>query len=181
MSIAPGRYALGPESAELLVHTGRRGGAAKAGHDLVIEVTSWSATLELADDPARSSLALSADGGSLRVREGHGGITKLGDDDREGITKTIDDEVLKRGAIEFRSTTADAGAQPGQLRVKGELDLVGTTRPVEFELVLGDDGHLTGEATIVQSEWGIKPYSTLFGALKVADEVKVTVAAELAG
>ncbi|HEY1592420.1 MAG TPA: YceI family protein [Solirubrobacteraceae bacterium] len=181
MTVAPGTYTLGPESAELLVHTGRRGGAAKAGHDLVIEVSSWSATLELADDPGQSSLALSADGGSLRVREGHGGMTKLGDDDKRGITQTIDDEVLGGGAIEFRSAAVEAGAQPGQLRIEGELDLVGTTRPVEFELNLGDDGHLTGEATIVQSEWGIKPYSTLFGALKVADEVNVTVEAELPG
>jgi polyisoprenoid-binding protein YceI len=63
--------------------------------------------------------------------------------------------------------------------VRGELELAGATEPVEFALMLGDDGHLTGEATINQSEWGIKPYSTLFGALKVADEVKVTVEAEL--
>ena len=179
MTVAPGTYTLGPENAELLVHTGRRGGAAKAGHDLTIEVTEWSATLELADDPAQSSLTLSADGGSLRVREGHGGMTKLGDDDKQGITQTIDDEVLKGGAIAFRSTAVEPGAEPGQLRVEGELELVGATRPVEFELNVTDAGHLTGEAAITQSDWGIKPYSTLFGALKVADEVKVTVAGEL--
>ena len=180
MPTAPGTYTLGPENAELLVHTGRRGGAAKAGHDLTIEVGSWSATLELAQDPAAGKLALSADGGSLRVREGHGGMTKLGDDDKQGITQTIDEEVLSGSAIEFRSTAVAPGAEPGQLRVKGELELVGTTRPVEFELNLTDGGHLTGEATIIQSEWGIKPYSTLFGALKVADELKVTVEGDLA-
>ena len=52
MSIAPGRYTLGPQSGELLVHTGRKGGAKKAGHDLVIEVKSWNATMDVADDPA---------------------------------------------------------------------------------------------------------------------------------
>jgi polyisoprenoid-binding protein YceI len=180
MPTTPGTYTLGPENAELLVHTGRKGGAAKAGHDLVIEVVSWSATFELADDPAQSSLALSADGGSLRVREGHGGMTKLGDEEKQAITQTIDEEVLEGAAIEFRSTAVAPGATPSQLRVKGELELVGTTRPVEFELDLTDGGHLTGEATLIQSEWGIKPYSTLFGALKVADEVKVTVEGDLA-
>jgi polyisoprenoid-binding protein YceI len=179
MSIAPGTYTLGPENGELLVHTGRRGGAAMAGHDLVIEVTEWSATLELAEDPGASSVSLRADGGSLRVREGQGGMTKLGDDDKQGISQTIDDEILRGGAIEFRSTTVEPGAGPGQLRVRGELELAGATEPAEFALMLGDDGHLTGEATINQSGWGIKPYSTLFGALKVADEVKVTVEAEL--
>src|SRR5690242_13213066 len=104
MPIAPGKHRLGPESAELLVHTGRAGGAAKAGHDLVIKVTSWHAVLELdPDDPAKSSVMLSADGGSLRVREGHGGMGKLDDDDKRGIAQTIDEEVLRGGAIEFRS------------------------------------------------------------------------------
>ena len=179
MSIAPGRYTLGPESGELLVHTGRQGGAKKAGHDLVIEVTSWSATLEVADDPAQSSVTLSADGGSLRVREGTGGIIELGDDDKRGIAQTIDEEELRRGGIEFRSTVVEDAPGTDQLRVRGELELGGTTSPVEIELLLAQDGHLTGEAAIKQTEWGIKPYTTLFGALKVADEVKVTVEAQL--
>jgi polyisoprenoid-binding protein YceI len=178
MTIAPGTRTLGPQSATLLVHTGREGGARKAGHDLVIEVSAWSATLEIGEDPARSSLALSADGGSLRVREGTGGMGKLDDDDRESITQTIDEEVLRGGAIEFRSTSVEPGSGEDQLRVRGELELNGTIEPVEFELLLRDD-HLTGEATITQSEWGIKPYSTLFGALKVADGVQVTVEADL--
>ena len=43
---------LGPENGTLTVRTGRGGAAAKAGHDLVIEVERWSATL---DDARRSS------------------------------------------------------------------------------------------------------------------------------
>jgi hypothetical protein len=179
MSIAPGKHTLGPENGELLLHTGRTGGAAKAGHDLVIEVTSWNAMLELGEDPARSSIALSAAGGSLRVREGHGGITKLGEEDKRSITQTIDEEILRDAAIEFRSTAVAPGPGADELRVSGELELAGATRPVEFALLVGKDGHLTGAATITQSDWGMKPYSTLFGALKVADEVKVTVEADL--
>lgn len=179
MSIAPGRYTFGPESAELLVHTGREGGAKKAGHDLVIEVTSWNATLQVADDPASSSVVLSADGGSLRVREGTGGITRLGDEDKRGISQTIDEEVLRGAQIEFHSTAIEAGPDAGRLRVRGQLELGGRTGPVEFELLLGENGKLTGEAMIKQSDWGIKPYTTLFGALKVADEVTVTVEAKL--
>jgi hypothetical protein len=34
---------------------------------------------------------------------------------------------------------------------------------------------------IRQTEWGIKPYSTLFGALKVADEVAVEVSLDASG
>jgi polyisoprenoid-binding protein YceI len=181
MSIETGTRTLGPHNGELLVHTGRRGGAAKAGHDLVIEVTAWNATLNLREDPSLSSIALSADGGSLRVRDGSGGIMALGEDDKDGIRQTIDEEVLRGGSIEFRSTAVAAEGDRRHLRVLGELELNGRTAPIQFELLLSDDGRLSGAATIRQSDWGIRPYTTLFGALKVADEVRVTVEADLAG
>ena len=41
----------GPENARLTVRTTRTGAASKAGHDLLIEVTSWSATLDPEADP----------------------------------------------------------------------------------------------------------------------------------
>ena len=92
----------GPHNATLTVETKRKGAAAKAGHDLVIEVTSWEAELDVAKDPA---VTLRADGGSLRVREGSGGVTTLGDEEKAGIEQTIDDEVLKGAA---RSSSARA-------------------------------------------------------------------------
>ncbi len=178
MSIGPGSYVFGPQNAELLVHTRRTGAAAKAGHDLELEVTSWSGTLEVAGEPSQTTIALSADGGSLRVREGRGGIQELGEEDMDSIRQSIDDDVLKRSAIEFRSSAVQAGAGTDQLRVQGELELSGQARPVSFELTVAD-GHLRGAATVKQSEWGMKPFSILFGTLKVADEVRVTIAAEL--
>jgi hypothetical protein len=35
------------------------------------------------------------------------------------------------------------------------------------------DGRVIGGASVVQSRWGIRPYSAFFGALKLSDEVKV--------
>ncbi len=34
---------------------------------------------------------------------------------------------------------------------------------------------LSGTAVVTQSDWGMKPYSALFGALKVKDEVEVVL------
>ena len=62
---------------------------------------------------------------------------------------------------------------------EGELTLVGKTRPIAFDLAVGDDGKLSGRAVVKQSDWGITPYSALFGALKVADEVEVAIDAAL--
>jgi hypothetical protein len=160
--------AFGPENARLTVRTGRLGAAAKAGHDLLIEVTAWSGTLDPDGDPA---ITLSADPRSLRVIEGTGGMQALDDEARAGIEQTIDDEVLKGTAIEFRSTRFDG--LPG--RVEGELELAGARHPIGFELAPGENGALAGTAIVRQSDWGMKPYSALFGTLKVADEVEVAV------
>jgi len=86
------------------VKTGRGGAAAKAGHDLVIEVTSWEATLDVGDAP---SLQLSADPTSLRVIEGKGGMQALDDDGKADIHKSIDKDILKKQAIQFRSTSVE--------------------------------------------------------------------------
>jgi polyisoprenoid-binding protein YceI len=179
MPFAPGVHQLGPHNAELLVHTRRSGAAAKAGHDLVIEVGSWSGTLKVAEDLTGSSAELDADAGSLRVREGKGGIQPLGEDDKAGIKQTIDDEVLKRSELQFRSTGVESDGD--RMQVRGELKLLNKTRPVEFDLNLAPHGKLTGRATIKQTDWGIKPYSALFGTLKVADEVVVTIEGDLTG
>jgi len=152
------------------VKTGRSGAAAKAGHDLVLEVGSWEATLDVGDAP---SLELSADPTSLKVIEGKGGMQALDDDGKADILKSIDKDVLKKKAIAFRSTSVEQS--DGGLAVKGDLELVGTNAPLEFNVRVGADGRLSASATVKQTNWGMKPYSALFGALKVNDEVEVVV------
>jgi polyisoprenoid-binding protein YceI len=171
--VAPltGTHELGPENATLTVRTGKTGAAAKAGHNLHIEVTSWSATLDLGKDPSAS---LTADARSLRVREGHGGMQSLDDGDKANIDKTVDEEVLKGSAIAFRSSSVQVDGD--RVTVAGELELGGRRGPLTFDLAVADDGSLSGTAVVKQSDWGMKPYSTLFGTLKVVDEVEVELA-----
>jgi polyisoprenoid-binding protein YceI len=165
-------YTLGPDDGTLSVRTGRTGTVAKAGHDLLIHVEAWSATLDL----EAPRLTLDADSTSLHVVEGTGGMKSLDEDDRANIRQTIDDEILKRADIQFRSTAAERTDRG--LAVRGELTLVGTTRPIAFDFTLAD-GRVNGVALLTQTDWGIKPYSALFGALKVADEVRVEIDARL--
>ena len=173
MPIPTGTYELGPGQATLRVRTGKAGAAAKAGHNLLIEVGAWSATLQSAADPAATSVQLTADSRSLAVLEGSGGMQTLGDDDKSSIKQTIDDDILKGHAIVFRSSGAESDGNGGPLRVHGELELLGTQRPLTFELRVGDDGELHGRAVVTQTDFGIKPYSALFGTLKVVDEVEI--------
>jgi YceI-like domain len=177
MLAGSGTHRLGPEQATLRVHTGRGGAAAKAGHDLVLEVGSWEATLDIAEDVADSSVELRADPTSLEVIEGSGGMQALGDEDKANIVQTIDDQVLEGKPVSFRSASAtplDHG-----IRFEGELVIGAASGVVGFDLAVGDDGGLDARATVRQSDWGIKPYSALFGALKVKDEVEVVLEGHL--
>ena len=112
----------------------------------------------------------------MQVLEGTGGMTKLGDDDKVGIKQTIDEDVLKGTPITFESSRVTADGD--RLTVDGELELLGRREPLSFTIALDGD-HLTGSATVKQTDWGIKPYSALFGTLKVSDEVVVAVDGQL--
>jgi polyisoprenoid-binding protein YceI len=171
---APGVHRLGPDNATLSVHTKRGGAAAKAGHDLELHVTRWEATLDLDAGAAE----LTADGSSLRVEKGTGGMMELGDDDRDNIHKTIDDEVLEKRNITFRSTSISGG--DGHHRVDGELTLSGASQPLTFDLRV-DDGAVHAAATVTQTRFGMKPFSALFGTLKVLDDVEVRLDGRLPG
>jgi polyisoprenoid-binding protein YceI len=178
MAIQPGTYELGPQDGTLTVHTRKGGAASKAGHNLRIEVERWGATAQFADDPAQSVLELSADSTSFTVLEGTGGVMSLGDDDKEGIAQTINEEVLKGTPISFKSTAVRPDGDD-RFHVTGDLELVNGINLIAFDITVSDDGRVTGSATVTQTQWGMKPYSALFGTLKVTDEVGVEIDAKL--
>lgn len=174
MAIPVGTHTLGPESSTMSVRTRRTGAAAMAGHNLLFQVTLWKASLVVGAEPASTRLELDVDGASLKVLEGTGGVQSLGDDDKAEIERTIDTDVLKRQEITFRSTSVEPRGDG--LHVQGDLTLLGQTRPLAFDVTADKDGALSAVAVVKQTDWGMKPYSTLYGALKVVDEVEVSLA-----
>jgi polyisoprenoid-binding protein YceI len=174
MGIADGSYTLGPGSGQLLIRTSRTGLGARAGHDLTIEVTRWQAEVTVdSSDVARSSVNVEADAGSFEVRKGTGGVKPLTDADRAEIKKTIREKILDTGqhpAITFRSTRV-AGT-PGSFSIDGDLTITDRTQPVTVHGQLADD-RVQVSVAVVQSRWGIRPYTAFFGALKLSDEVTV--------
>ena len=68
----------------------------------------------------------------------------------------------------------EPGQQPYQL--DGELTLHGIKRPVQFKVTVASvDGQtrMRGSADLKQTQFGIKPFSKLLGAIGVADDVRV--------
>jgi len=175
MAPLSGSYRLGPADATLLLKTGRTGPMAKLGHDLDIRVNAWSAQLELAADPAASSLTLDVDSSSLQVLGAADAPDALSDGDKSKIVGTINEHIFKGRPISFASNRVEANRDDGTLSVFGQLDLLGTPGPIAFTLNVGADGHLSGTATVVQTAFDLKPHSAMKGALRLTDEVKVQV------
>jgi polyisoprenoid-binding protein YceI len=173
MPLAPGTHQLGPADGSLRVHTYREGMAQKVGHDLIIDVREWRATVEVNDDGAPGSITLEADSSSLHVLEGHRGVKPLSDKDRAEIRSNIDKQILLAKPVSFASSEVEL--RDGRLAARGELTLAGATRPAAFELEIGADGRARGTLVVTQSNWGIKPYRAFMGALKVRDSVDIVL------
>ncbi len=181
MALTGGVHELGPRHGRLLVKTRRAGLGAKMGHDLTIEATRWegSATVD-PDDPANSLVTVTVDADSLEVREGTGGVKPLTDSDRADIQRITREKILHTGRypkIAFRSTRV-AGTEQS-FTIEGDLTIMGVTRPVTVRAAVSDDERIHGTATVVQSRWGIKPYSAFLGALRLSDDVTVEFAVAL--
>jgi polyisoprenoid-binding protein YceI len=180
MTVAPGRYRLGPESGRIVIKTFRDGLAAQAGHDLIIDVTRWSGEFVVNEDKTLAAIEARIDMTSWVVREGKGGLKPLTDSDRREIVATARRLLSadRYGEAEFVATrfhqTDDEGGT-----MDGTLTLRGVSRPLQVGYTQIGPGRYRGTGTVVQSAYGIKPYSAFLGALRVRDAVDFEVEAEV--
>jgi len=174
------RHQIGPERGSLILRTSRQGIAAPAGHDLTIEVGRWSGEVVLAEDPAASTVSVTADTGSLRVLDGSGGIAPLSERDKREIARTARRLLDSDHHPEARFTSTETTLkEPEHAVLEGSLALLGRDRPFRMEITHLGDGRYRGTGTVIQSEYGIKPYTAFFGALKLADPVVVEAEVDL--
>ena len=183
MAASEGTFRLGPDSGRVVIKTSRAGLAARAGHDLTIEVTRWSARVEVPaeEDGGQAAATVSAelDLGSLEVREGTGGAMPLTDRDRDQIKKQMGG-ILGGGTASFASSRIiPAGSGGGA--IEGTVTLNGKSRPARLQVTDSGSGRYRGSATLAQTGFGIKPYTGFFGALRVRDAVNVDVDVDLSG
>jgi polyisoprenoid-binding protein YceI len=173
MTAPVGHLRIGPGCGHLIVRTRREGLAAKAGHDLTIDVTMWSGDLmHNPNDLPATTLAVTIDLDSLSVREGAGGALPLTDRDRKEINATMR-RILGSSASPATFVAIRVIASGDGGAIDGTLTIHGTDRPLRLAVVHGDAHRYRGTATVTQSAFGIKPYSGMFGTLKVRDEVQI--------
>jgi polyisoprenoid-binding protein YceI len=181
MAITSGKYEIGPADGRLVLLTTRKGAAAALGHDLTIGAKNWSGTVVVdTDDPSASSVNVTIDTTSLEVLEGKGGAKPLSAGDKAKIKASMDDTLKTKTNPEatfVSSAVRASGANAAT--IDGTLTLAGRSGPASVSVTLADNGRASAKATVAQTAFGIKPFSGMMGALKLADEVNIEVDAAL--
>jgi polyisoprenoid-binding protein YceI len=164
---------------ELLLQTGVSGKAARLGHRLTLVINSWRAMVSWADDRP-VGVELTAEVDSLEVLRGDGGVKALSTPEkmvaRSNALRSLDARHHQR--ITFSTNTIEKST--AGYRLVGTLEIRGQARDCGIDLQvtdLGDAWTVSCETTVRQTDFGIKPYSLMLGALTVADDVTVSLTA----
>lgn len=163
-------------SAECLVFTYKEGFLSAVAHDLKIRVTKFVIDV---DETARA-ISASFDAASLRVvcamsaqEESPGSLTVANKREIEGNIVRYVLDARRYPEIRFVSTAVEQ--KGAAYLVKGKLALHGHERQVRVQVREAGD-HYVAEARVHQPDFGIRPYTALFGTLKVQADVTVRVA-----
>src|SRR5215469_8059574 len=170
MALQAGRYSL---QGDITLRTSRDGLAAQAGHDLTIEVGTWSGELVIGTDLAPASLDVRAELGSLVVLAGTGGIKPLTDRDRREIIATAR-KVLSVDRYPEATFTASSFSPSGDGgTIDGTFTIAGQSGPLRLEVHQTGPDRYRATTSVRQTSFGIKPYSGFLGALRVSDAVEL--------
>ena len=155
-----------------LVFTYKEGLLSKMAHDLKIEVGRFRIEV----DP-ESGVEATFDTRSLRVlaaqREGRDAPRLLSVRDKKKIEAQIVRDVLKSGKYpEARFSSTNLEELNGGMRVSGRLSLHGHERQISVEVTQQGAMYVV-DLPLHQPDYGIKPFTAAFGALKVRAGVRV--------
>jgi len=159
----------GPPTATCELFTSREGVLAAVGHDLKLQVERFHI------DADRTRVSAAFDAGSLRViaalRGGKEDAGALSERDRQEIERNVARDVLQ--AHRFPEVSfVSSEVLPG--RIRGTLSLHGRDQTGEFpfeEL----SGRCVARIDVDVRRFGIRPYTAMLGALRVAPVVHVVV------
>lgn len=170
---------IGPEHGDLTLHTGVEGRAAKAGHALTIRLGDWSGTATL-DGADPTALSFRAALSSLEVVSGEGGVKALSDKDKRTIKDSALESLSAKSHPEITFESTKVSPRSGGFDVDGELSVAGVTQPCTVDVNVqrsGGNANVEASFPVVQTKFGVKPYSAMMGGLKVKDQVDVRLSA----
>lgn len=173
-----GLYKIDPKQSGFLVNTGVSGLFKKFGRALTVEVREYSGEIRFSpSEPSSSFVKIQSKSHSLALK------SEATEQDRMNIEMRMHEKVLQSEKFPEISYVSDKvqfwkmGDNRYDVEVQGKLTLHGVTRslPLRTSLQLrGERLEAIGEVSLSQKEFDIKPYAYEGGALRVADEVKVS-------
>lgn len=181
------RYILDGARSELVVWTSRKGLLARLGHDLKISLRALDLELEGApEDPdwrarLRAPLHRLEVLGAVEPGEAvpemrrllPGALEPADIEEIQGILACdiLDFARFPEAVFECRAADRKDAAYPGRLQLRGREGPVTVIAHWSRE---GEDLSIAGSARLKQSDFGIKPYRALGGAIKLRDELELS-------
>lgn len=167
-------FAVSPAS-RLDVRTGRAGLLGGLAHAHLVRARAFHGTIVyFPAEPERSRVTLSVATDSLAI------LTEADSQDVAKMTRAMREATLRVSTFpEIRFESREVAATEGGLRVTGDWTMVGQTRSVTVEVTLeiaGDTLRAAAQFPLKQTDFGIKPYRTGLGTVKVSDEVRCDIA-----
>jgi polyisoprenoid-binding protein YceI len=172
-------YTVVPSESSFWVFAAKTGFFSMLAHDHEIGVKSFSGRVVIPGaGAAGGSLEMEIDATSLAVLD-----KKPSEEDKKKIFNSMHNEVLesaKHRKITFKSVSVSDVKQTGNdaysFVVNGDLTLRGVTKRIAVPVtatITPQQLRATGKYTLKQTDFGITPYSTAGGTIKVKNEVVV--------
>jgi polyisoprenoid-binding protein YceI len=159
------QHSIDAQKSTLTIHVGKTGAFSGFGHEHEVRAPIHNGTAETGSHPA---VEIHVDARQLRVID-----KDASEKERAEVQRAmLGPEVLnseQHQEIVFRSTAAESAGQD-RWTLRGNITLLGQTRPVTAQVTLRD-GHYTGEAAVKQTDFGIKPPGK--AGVRAKDEVKI--------
>ena len=154
------------ENGLIFVYTYKEGLLSSVAHDLELQLKDFSVQFNGGDVTATFVMNSLTVVGAMQ--DGQPRPSALTAKDKAKIEGTMRRQVLsihKFGRSELNGRVTDG-------ILEGTLTLVGKNAPVRGE-VSSHNGVAKGFVELRPTDWGIKPYTALFGALRLQDRVRV--------
>src|ERR1700686_1715897 len=172
LGVSAQQHTIDTQKSTLTIHVGKTGAFSGLGHEHEVRAPIHSGTADTGAHPAVEV--------HVTARELRGRDKDDSDKDHAEVQKTmLGPEVLDSEGhqeIVFKSTGAQSVGE-GRWALHGNLTLRGQTRPITVQVRL-KNGRYTGEATVKQTDFGIKPPGK--AGIRAKDEVRIEFDVRLA-
>ena len=169
LKVPVGRYSIVQAESSISVQVFKTGALSFLTRDHNMAVGNFSGAIAVTANGTQSTGTLEASSASLWVTD------KISESDKREINSTMRDTVLE--AAKFPRIAFQASGQPsGNFNLTGDLTLHGVTKRISLPVVATWDTRrirLTGKYILKQTDFGITPYSTAGGTVRIKNEVEI--------